>query len=332
MLFKKLLILSSALALIFFMACSEDSSTEPTPKVNEFKLLADVGDDYFTTYKTAGGLDVNLGMAALFPLLTDMDTGNDPYIIDYRSAADYNYKHIIGAVNMPLADLITAVNAGTIPMDKTIVNVCYTGQTASVATAVLNLLGYEAQNLSFGMCGVTTDTNVVKKTTTWVSQTAADEYTLNKVAVPAPTTEYTLPTLSTGAKNADDVIKERFTAALTWSVSFNNVIANPTDYFIVNYWAATDYNDIGHIDGAYQFTPKESLEQDQMLKYLPTNKKIAVYCWTGQTSAQVVPYLRMLGYDAYSLTFGVNGFAYFQIPAGKPRYSAPTSDFSSVLE
>ena len=31
------------------------------------------------------------------------------------------------------------------------------------------------------------------------------------------------------------------------------------------------------------------------------------YCYTGQTSAVVTAYLRVLGYDAYSLTFGMNG-------------------------
>jgi rhodanese-related sulfurtransferase len=332
MLLKKLLIFSCALVLIFFTACSKDSSTEPEQKVNEFKLLADVGDVYYTNYTSTSGKPVNLKMSDLFVLLTDTDSNNDPYIIDYRSAADYNFKHIKGAVNMALADLITNVDAGNIPTDKTILNICYTGQNASVATAVLNLLGYDAQNLAFGMCSVTTDTNVVKKSTTWSNQIAADEYTLNKVAVAAPTTEYSFPTLSTGTKTADNVLKARFTYALTWSVPFSTVIANPTDYCIINYWGADDYNNIGHIEGAYQFTPNVSLKQDQMLKYLPTNKKIAVYCWTGQTSAQVVPYLRMLGYDAYSLTFGVNGFAYSQIPAGKTKYVAPTSDYSSVLE
>jgi hypothetical protein len=45
-----------------------------------------------------------------------------------------------------------------------------------------------------------------------------------------------------------------------------------------------------------------------MLKYLPTDKTIVVYCLSGQTSASVVAYLRVLGYNAQSLSFGSNGF------------------------
>jgi hypothetical protein len=33
-----------------------------------------------------------------------------------------------------------------------------------------------------------------------------------------------------------------------------------------------------------------------------------VYCFTGQHSANVVAYLKMLGYDAYSVKFGSNAF------------------------
>ena len=31
------------------------------------------------------------------------------------------------------------------------------------------------------------------------------------------------------------------------------------------------------------------------------------YCYTGQTSAVVTATLRVLGYDAYTMTFGMNG-------------------------
>ena len=48
------------------------------------------------------------------------------------------------------------------------------------------------------------------------------------------------------------------------------------------------------------------LHLDNYLKSLPTDKKIVVYCYTGQTSAQTSAYLGVLGYDAYSLLYGVN--------------------------
>mgnify|MGYP002064785740 CR=1 FL=1 len=62
----------------------------------------------------------------------------------------------------------------------------------------------------------------------------------------------------------------------------------------------------GHIPGAFQFTPYQSLGIDQMLANIPTDHPIVVYGWTGQHSSQLVAYLNMLGYEAYSLVFGAN--------------------------
>ena len=39
---------------------------------------------------------------------------------------------------------------------------------------------------------------------------------------------------------------------------------------------------------------------------LDPSKKIVTYCYTGQTSAVITAYLRVLGYEAYSLKFGLN--------------------------
>jgi rhodanese-related sulfurtransferase len=327
---KKLLYVLLVLSLAIFVACDDDSKDS----VNEFELVTAAGDDYYTTYKTSGGLDVNTTIDAIFTNLTDGDTSNDPFIIDYRSADDFATGRLKDAVNMSIADLIDRVEDGTVPADKVILNVCYSGQNASVATAVLNMLGYEAQNLKFGMCSVVADDAEINKTTKWSGQIEQDEYTLDKNAVAAPTTSYDFPEWETGHDNADDVIKARFAEILdpSWGVAFADVITNPEDYFIVNYWGADDYNNIGHIEGAYQFTPKMSLKSDEMLENLPTDKKIVIYCWTGQTSAQVISYLRILGYEAYSLLYGVNGFAFGELPDGKPRYHEPSGDYSSIVE
>jgi len=45
---------------------------------------------------------------------------------------------------------------------------------------------------------------------------------------------------------------------------------------------------------------------------LPQDKKLVVYCYTGQTAGQAVAGLRMLGYDAVSLNGGMG------TPANEP--------------
>ena len=75
--------------------------------------------------------------------------------------------------------------------------------------------------------------------------------------------------------------------------------------------------DQGHIEGAIQYTPKNDLKLAQFLKTLPTNKTIVVYCYTGQTSSHVAVFLRALGYDAKTLSFGANNLFYDTMPGTK---------------
>jgi rhodanese-related sulfurtransferase len=334
---KRILFLILSLSLVVFMSCSSDDGDDPPtePGPTEAEMLQEVGDLYYTAYTTITGRGVNTTMQTVFDNLTDGDDSNNPQIIDWRSSADYDLKHIKGAINISLGDLVDKVEDGTIDKSKEIVNVCYSGQSASIATATLNMLGYDAQNLKFGMCGVTNDTNIVKGTHRWDSQIAEDDYTLNKTDEGAPTTEYTFPVIETGAASAEEVIKNQFSNTSSgWGVGFGDIKANPEDFFIINYWSASEYMNPGHIEGAYQFTPKSSLKSDEMLKYLPTDKTIAVYCYTGQTSAQIAAYLRMLGYDAKSIFYGVNGFAHDQMLENQTKYHAPdpADKYVSVLE
>jgi rhodanese-related sulfurtransferase len=328
---KKSLILLLSLVIFVFVACDKDDSTSPSDKVNEFELLTELGDAYFGTYVNVAGNSPNTSIAALFPILGDGDATNDPFIIDMRSAEDYAAGHITGAVNIGLSSLMDKVEDGTIPADKPIVNICYTGQTASYATALLNLMGYEAQNLLFGMCGVDTS---LPKAGTWLSQIAEDEFADAMVADETVATEtYDFVTIETGASDGLSVLKARAKEAIPmgWSVSAADVFASPDDYFVINYWPMAEYIDPGHIPGAVCFEPKGAFKSDGMLNNLPTgtDKTIVVYCYTGQTSAQVTAYLQCLGYNAKSLLFGFNGMAYNKL--SKSKYAAPTDDYSSII-
>jgi rhodanese-related sulfurtransferase len=100
---------------------------------------------------------------ALYENLNDGDPDNDPVIISLRSAEDYAKGHISGAVHMGLATLFTPEGLATLPPDRSVVLVCYTGQSASQATSALNMLGYDAYALQFGMSSWTTDPEVFVK-------------------------------------------------------------------------------------------------------------------------------------------------------------------------
>jgi len=73
---------------------------------------------------------------------------------------------------------------------------CYTGQTAGQAVAALNMLGYEAYSLLFGMSAWTTDPEVFAKR--FDPEKHANDYPIDTEAH-EPGGPYKLPTLLAGA-------------------------------------------------------------------------------------------------------------------------------------
>jgi rhodanese-related sulfurtransferase len=123
-----------------------------------------------------------------------------------------------------------------------------------------------------------------------------------------------MPVLSTGKTTGQEILEARVNALLAEgfapaSVTNQTVFGGLSTYYIVNYWSTAHYG-LGHIPGAIQYTPKETIKYEVDLTTLPTDKPVVVYCYTGQTSAFLSAYLRLLGYDAKSLLFGVNGMSY----------------------
>jgi rhodanese-related sulfurtransferase len=80
--------------------------------------------------------------------------GEKIFLLDIRLSEDYAIAHIPGAVNVEFLDAMEPHHLAKLPNDGTlIVLLCYTGHTASQMDAILNLLGYNAWTLRFGMLG-----------------------------------------------------------------------------------------------------------------------------------------------------------------------------------
>ncbi|MBK8943949.1 MAG: rhodanese-like domain-containing protein [Ignavibacteriae bacterium] len=184
----------------------------------------------------------------------------------------------------------------------------------------MHTMGYtNVKDLKFGMCSWNATTS-----SGWVSNTNMTSKgnrggDLVTTAFPKPAAG-NLPTLSTGKSAASDILRARveaiFAGGFTQKIARNDVMDHTSDYFIVNYWSVDHYN-WKHINGAIQYAPKADLDFDTFLKTLPTDKKIVVYCYTGQTSSQVAAYLAVLGYDVYSLLYGMNGIDWDNMPGTK---------------
>ncbi len=226
------------------------------------------------------------------------------YIMDIRSSADFLTAHVNGANNVPFSDILTVAATTT----KPILVVCYTGQTACYATALLRLYGYtHTRALKWGMSGWNSDT-----AGSWnnsIGNIAENHANWSFAGAPANIT-YTSPEISTALTDGEAILKQRVEAVVAagfQGVNGSDVLGNPGGYFINNYFSEGDYTGFGHINGAYRINPLK-LGDDSYLGLDPAgNAKVVTYCYTGQTSAVLTACLRVLGYDAFSLKFGMNG-------------------------
>lgn len=299
-------------------ACSDDDDDPVTPTQSEADMLiAEIegtNGDYMNTSCPA--------IVTAQMVYEDVTGPRDWLVIDIRAENAYNTGRVPGAVNVARGDVLTYVeNNNGMSYDR-IVIICYSGQSAAWTTAILRLSGYtNAYSMKFGMSSWHTDFDTI---TSKRSNDKADDFVTT--AAPDKPALGELPAISTGKATGAEILKDRiatvyaddYGAAATDAAT---VFASPDQFFIINYWPMSDYTGIGHIPGAYQYTPKADLKLATFLKSLPTDKTIVVYCYTGQTSANVAAILRVMGYDAKSLSFGTQGMIWqTMIDAGKTAY------------
>ncbi len=302
---------------LFFMAfavtsCDNEDEVPPVEEINESEVLVNylestgspLGKDFVAT-------DLPTIMAAS-ELKTLNETGK-VYIMDIRSATDFAAGHIKNAKNVAVADVLTHIKGVTLTNYDKVAVVCYTGQTAGFAASILRIMGYsKVFSLKWGMCSWHND--FAGKWNTAIAN--GNAYASQFVTTDTPKgVKGSLPVLSTSKTTGQEILEARATAVLTEgftpaSVTSATVFGSISNYYVLNYWPAAQYTNPGHIPGAMQYTPKESLKYAVDLTTLPTNKAVALYCYTGQTSAFLTAYLRLLGYDAKSVLYGTNGMIY----------------------
>jgi len=301
----------------FLVSCDKDEDPE---EVNEAEVLIQYMEDPGTPAANYGNsaLAIKSAEATHAGVVAD-----NVYVIDIRSAVDFTAGHIEGAVNLAPADVRAHIDATDLSAFNEIHIVCYTGQTASWLTSLLQLAGYKnVYSMKWGMSGWHSDFDK------WTANINSDKATLFVSTATDKAAEGDLPVLTTGFETGEEIFEARFNAVLAEgfgpaAVSQGDVYANLGDYYIINYWPSAEYLDPGHIDGAIQYTPDEDLQLDTYLKTLPTNQPIAVYCYTGQNSARIAAYLRLMGYNAKSVKFGANGMIWSEMTKSKWTEAAP---------
>lgn len=292
---KKLLVilLCILMATMSFTACggNEEAAApvDETPVVAETNVVEEAALAYFANFPA----DKHVISPADF--FAKIDAGEEMFIIDIRSGEDYGKGHIKGAVNLPFGNESIAKNLELIPDDVPVYVYCYTGQTASQTIAVLNVAGKPAYNVQSGFVrGISVEPNFANYVDTVAVALPTDTYAVD-ADLKAAVDEYFATVASyagtpTEAQNIKvDTVKDI-------------VDSESDEYVIVSVRKAEDYA-LGHVKGAINIPFGAGMQA--ALTELPKDKKIIVYCYTGQTGSQVTAILRLLGYEAYNMQFGM---------------------------
>lgn len=130
-------------------------TTSCTGRASTVEVVREAADTYLSSDEVP-----NISAEELFVKITDDDPANDPFILSVRSPEHYAKGHISGAINIPWQEVAKEENLAKLPKDRQVVVYCYTGHTSSQITAILNMLGYDAANLKFGMTAWTLNKSI----------------------------------------------------------------------------------------------------------------------------------------------------------------------------
>ena len=247
------------------------TATQATPVVSQFDVIATAADEYMSNPNNKWNIPSK-------NLLAEM-LSDGPYVISNRKPEDFATGHIPGAVNMPASILFKSETLNTLPKDDKIVPYCYTGHTGSQVTAMLNMCGYDATNLLWGIMGWTKDTDVANKQFSNPSTDLPTETTANQL-----TGTYNPPTVDvTSSTNELEIIRaacDSYASAGLKNIKagdLNTLITDgdsSNDPIIISVRKAEDYAK-GHIPGAVNI-PLKSIAKIDTLQKIDPSKSIVL--------------------------------------------------------
>lgn len=288
---------------LLLSGCSQQAtpaSTAPastTPSTSAADPIKEVKAAVNTFYYTAA--DNGSYLIAPDKAKAALDKNDGTYlVVDVRQASDYAKGHIKGAINVPYGvdigaklDKIRAAAKG-----KSVIAVCYSGQSAGQVTSLLNIAGIKALTLIYGMGDVNSGNG-------WLGA----KYPVVTDPTPMPT----VSAVDSPNKGIDQAVKNYFFKLPTDS----NLIAGKDlheklagdsgSYVLLDVRKAEDFAK-GHIKGAVSYPYGPAIAQNlNTIADKTKGKTLVVYCYSGITAGQTVSLLNVAGIPAKSL---LNGF------------------------
>lgn len=330
-------------------------------KNTDFEIIRKAAEDYVTsgkplyiTAKELCGSIVETGYMARLEMETyNPDFHEGPVIVDLRSPDSempelYYRGHIPSAIHVPWRKITQLKILTSLPRDRRIVVYSNIGQTGGQAAAILNLMGYDAVNLKWGMSSWTGDRKAApdrydqEKDIIWQNRSYRNTVTIKHES----DERYPLPELRTDGKTPsaiiwsaadrylDDYRPANISATALYDPLFENFgpfAVSPyeedsKDMLVIPFgyrpseneeWFDWPYildvreTDIylkGHIPGSINI-PWHDLFKKENLRKIPPDRRIVVCSETGHTSAHIAALVNLLGYEAVNLKWGMSGWS-----------------------
>jgi rhodanese-related sulfurtransferase len=222
---------------------------------------------------------------------------NSVFILDIRSAEDFEKGHIPGAVHSARGKVGEIMDR--IPRNKPVIVACYTGQNAGYTVAYLRMAGFEnVTSLFYGIKDGWVDRDKLPLEGTGLVK-AAD---LPAVSAPANKKEEIIWARAKEYSKDIDAGKVGFIPLDQQQAFYEQLQSNPNAYYVLDIRSAEDFAK-GHIEHSSHIAWGQF---GTILETLPTNVPVVIGCYSGQTSAQTLGVLRMLGFDsAQSILYGI---------------------------
>lgn len=260
----------------------------------------------------ASGKPVNISADKLKELMANPATA--PALVSVCAPNDFAKAHVPGSINIPRGAVWKPPMLAKLPpKDKMIVTYCYTGTGAVGPATVLNLMGYNAAQLEWGMMGWSKNDAGLGPASRFPE--SQQKYPLVKGPQGSAVT-YSRPVVATGKATLEQVLVERadavesadrtvsMTAEAVQELLADNMPGN--DPFVVDVRAPADFVN-GHIGGAINI-PAVSVYQAANLAKLPQGRRIVVADYNGQTAVGISYMLSIMGYNARGLQYGMMGW------------------------
>ena len=245
--------------------------------------------------------DISMTAAELHEKISANDTSY--YIISLQNSDEFAKGHIPGAHAFSLDYTNPEPALALLPRNKVIVVCGPNGQESCQMTIFLRQLGYDAKALLLGMQGWNKEFAGTGAYPAGRKQPLANAPTPLPLIAPEASKPSTLPD--------NDIILQKTRAYASQgrpvNISHEDLAAMKDSALIIIMQSPEDYA-FAHIPGAANLPAKTFIAGDHQLLQLPRNKKIVVTCYIGHYSNIGAMILNQLGYEAYSLDWGLAGW------------------------